>query len=153
MIELSVIVENNQPLEYWAWSPGMDLEVGVWDTQIPAIRKAVSPEVMLISLLGFHLLGYRLGCGGGYFDRALLALKTKPISIAVGCECGRLDTIYTQTHDVPMDMVVTEEPMICLDQVSLEDHEEPDSLAPYASSPCFMHEFNCCGISADGTQV
>jgi 5-formyltetrahydrofolate cyclo-ligase len=52
--------------------------------------------------------GYRLGYGGGYFDRTLAALDPRPLSIGVSFEALRLPTIYPQPHDIPMNFVVTE---------------------------------------------
>ena len=51
---------------------------------------------------------YRLGYGGGYYDRTLAAMSPKPLTIGVGCELGRLATIHPQAHDIPMDAIVTE---------------------------------------------
>jgi len=53
-------------------------------------------------------MGYRLGYGGGYFDRTLAALSPQPLKIAVAREASRMDTIHPQPHDIPMDFVVTE---------------------------------------------
>ena len=59
-------------------------------------------------LVGFDAQGYRLGYGGGYFDRTLAALARKPLTIGVGFEFARLPTIRPQPHDIPMDFIVTE---------------------------------------------
>ena len=58
--------------------------------------------------MGFDRAGYRLGHGGGYYDRTLAAFTPKPLTIGVGYEFGHLETIYPQPHDVPMDAIVTE---------------------------------------------
>ncbi len=63
---------------------------------------------MLIPLVGFDAQGYRLGYGGGYFDRTLAALSPRPRTIGVGFELGRLATIDPQPHDIPFDIIVTE---------------------------------------------
>jgi hypothetical protein len=57
---------------------------------------------------GFDERGYRLGYGGGYFDRTLAAHDQRMLAIGIGYEMARLPTIYPQTHDIPMDFVVTE---------------------------------------------
>jgi 5-formyltetrahydrofolate cyclo-ligase len=59
-----------------------------------------------VPLLGFDAAGYRLGYGGGYYDRTLASLDPKPVIIGVGHELGRLETIYPQPHDIPMDVIV-----------------------------------------------
>ena len=59
-------------------------------------------------LVGFDAQGYRLGYGGGFFDRTLAALARRLLAIGVGYEIARLPTIRPQPHDVPMDFIVTE---------------------------------------------
>ncbi len=68
----------------------------------------VVPTVVLVPLNGWDEAGYRLGYGGGYFDRTLAGLPERPIAIGVGYELGRMPTIRPQAWDVPMDWIVTE---------------------------------------------
>jgi 5-formyltetrahydrofolate cyclo-ligase len=105
---LPVVVEKRQPLEFWAWRPGAPLERGVWDIPVPALRQVVQPTALLVPLVGFDGDGYRLGHGGGYYDRTLPTMCPKPLTIGVGFELGRLGTIHPQPHDIPMDAIVTE---------------------------------------------
>ena len=51
---------------------------------------------------------FRIGYGGGYFDRTLAAATPRPFSIGVGFEFQRLETIYRQLFDIPMDLIFTE---------------------------------------------
>lgn len=80
----------------------MKLVRGIWNIPIPSERNPVQPTVLLVALLGFDLAGYRLGYGGGYYDRTLATLAQKPLTIGVGYELGRLETIYPQPHDIWM---------------------------------------------------
>lgn len=106
---LPVIVQKSQPLEFWNWNARTQLcSHGIWNIPSPAERVLVEPDVLLVPLLGFDAAGFRLGYGGGYYDRTLAALQRRPRLIAVGHEFGRLTTIYPQPHDIPMDAVVTE---------------------------------------------
>ena len=66
------------------------------------------PDLMVAPLLGFDGDRYRLGNGGGYFDRTLAARVDRPFVIGVGYEAGALETIHPQPHDVPMDLIMTE---------------------------------------------
>lgn len=138
---LPVVVEKRQPLEFWAWRPGAPLRRGVWDIPIPAAREVVQPTALLVPLVGFDGAGYRLGYGGGYYDRTLAALDPRPLAIGVGYELGRLATIHPQPHDVPMDAIVTEAGLQQRAPFALID-EDPNSRATYASPPCFMHELD-----------
>jgi 5-formyltetrahydrofolate cyclo-ligase len=105
---LPVVVDKKEPLEYRAWRPGDPLVDGVWGIPIPERREVVTPQAVLAPLVGFDADCYRLGYGGGYFDRTLAALSPRPFAIGVGFEFSRLDTIHPQPFDIPMDVVVTE---------------------------------------------
>jgi 5-formyltetrahydrofolate cyclo-ligase len=72
---LPVVVERRQPLEFWAWRPRMKLERGMWNIPVPAAPNVVSPTALLVPLLGFDAAGYRLGYGGGYYDRTLATMR------------------------------------------------------------------------------
>jgi 5-formyltetrahydrofolate cyclo-ligase len=105
---LPVVVDKKGPLEYRAWRPGDPLVDGVWGIPVPERREIVVPRAVLAPLVGFDAECYRLGYGGGYFDRTLAALTPRPWAIGVGFELSRLETIYPQDFDVPMDLIVTE---------------------------------------------
>jgi 5-formyltetrahydrofolate cyclo-ligase len=107
-VTLPVVIDSKGPLEYRAWAPGEALVAGVWDIPIPEKREIVSPAMVLAPLVGFDPDGYRLGYGGGYFDRTLGALNPRPLAIGVGFAFQEIATIHPQPFDVPMDMIVTE---------------------------------------------
>ena len=104
---LPVVVAKGQPLEFRAWEPGAPLERGVWNIFVPAAGEVVRPTVVLAPTVGFDRACYRLGHGGGFFDRTLAALDPRPLVIGVGYPCAELATIYPQPHDIPMDMIIT----------------------------------------------
>jgi 5-formyltetrahydrofolate cyclo-ligase len=105
---LPVVVDIKGPLEYRLWRPGDPVEDGVWGIPVPQRREIVVPQAVLAPLVGFDGKCYRLGYGGGYFDRTLAALSPRPMAIGVGFEFSQLDTIQPQDFDVPMDLIVTE---------------------------------------------
>ena len=107
-VALPAVVDKKGPLEYRAWRPGEPLADGVWNIPVPQERNVVTPQAVLAPLVGFDGDCYRLGYGGGYFDRTLAALSPRPLAIGVGYELSQIDTIYPQPFDVPMDVVVTE---------------------------------------------
>jgi 5-formyltetrahydrofolate cyclo-ligase len=107
-VALPVVVDKKGPLEYRAWRPGEPLVDGVWNIPVPETREIVTPAIVLAPLVGFDEACYRLGYGGGYFDRTLAALSLRPLAIGVGFEAQLLETIYPQSFDVPMDLIVTE---------------------------------------------
>lgn len=144
---LPVVVERGQPLEFWSWRPRMELKRGVWDIPIPAERQVARPTILLVPLVGFDGAGYRLGYGGGYYDRTLAAAAPRPLAIGVGYGLGRLETIHPQSHDVPMDAIVTEagfawmgdaRPASSVRRPAASD--EGDVPRSCASPPCLMGE-------------
>jgi 5-formyltetrahydrofolate cyclo-ligase len=105
---LPVVVEKKQPMRFRLWSPGCRMERGVWNIPVPADGPDVTPDVTIAPLVGFDPDCYRLGYGGGYFDRTLATLSPKPFAVGVGFELGRLETVFPQPHDIGMDAIVTE---------------------------------------------
>jgi len=106
-LALPVVVERAKPLAFRAWWPGIRMVPGIWDIPVPAESEAVQPDAVVAPLLGFDAQGYRLGYGGGYYDRTLAALPGKPLAIGVGFEPAVLETIHPQPHDIPMDLIIT----------------------------------------------
>jgi 5-formyltetrahydrofolate cyclo-ligase len=105
---LPVVVAKGQPLEFREWKRGEALQKGVLGIPFPAHGARVEPQTLVIPLLGFDAACFRLGYGAGYYDHTLQAAPGRPVSIGVGFELARLDTVYPQPHDVPMDFIVTE---------------------------------------------
>ena len=107
---LPVVVAKTAPLQFREWRPGIAMTRGIWDIPIPAEGEAVSPAILLVPLVGFDADNYRLGYGGGYYDRTITAMAARPLCIGVGVSLSRLASIHPQAHDVPMDLIVTEAP-------------------------------------------
>lgn len=105
---LPVVAEQSRPLVFRTWAVGEPLERGVWNIPVPAGGKAVVPDVVVAPVVGFDRACYRLGNGGGYFDRTLAVLRPRPRVFGVGYAQAALPTIYPQPHDIPMDLIVTE---------------------------------------------
>jgi 5-formyltetrahydrofolate cyclo-ligase len=106
---LPVVVEHGKPLVFRPWSPGEPLARGVWNIPVPATTQQAVPDVVIAPVVGFDPACYRLGYGGGFFDRTLATMKNSPLKLAVGYRQQALLTIHPQPNDIPMDMVITEE--------------------------------------------
>jgi 5,10-methenyltetrahydrofolate synthetase len=107
-VALPVVVAKGQPLIFRAWRPGIPMAHGVWKIPIPAEGPAVMPSVVIAPLVGHDPACYRLGYGGGFFDRTLAAMEKAPLKIGVGDGSGAIASIFPQAHDIPMDVIVTE---------------------------------------------
>lgn len=106
---LPVVVSRDTPLMFRAWSPGDRVEPGAWSIPVPASEAAVViPDIVVVPLVGFDRGLYRLGYGGGLFDRTVAEMTSVPQLIGVGYDLAAVPTICPQPHDIPMDVIVTE---------------------------------------------
>jgi 5-formyltetrahydrofolate cyclo-ligase len=106
-LALPVVVRKAEPLIFREWWPGITMASGLWNIPVPAAGEPVAPSLLLVPVVGFDRQNYRLGYGGGYYDRTLAAAG-RPRTVGVGFEHSQIATIYPQPHDIPMDQVITE---------------------------------------------
>jgi 5,10-methenyltetrahydrofolate synthetase len=82
---------------------------GDWDIPVPPTdAERLVPAISLAPVVGWDSTGYRLGYGGGYFDRTLASLAPRPFAIGIGLQAARLATIFPQPHDIPLNVILTE---------------------------------------------
>lgn len=115
-IVLPVVLLKTRPLSFRRWTPDTRMEPGFWKIPIPADGEELVPDVVIAPLVGFDAACYRLGNGGGYFDRTLATLAPAPLVIGVGHSSARIPSIRPQPHDVPMDVIVTEKDVVRRDR-------------------------------------
>jgi 5-formyltetrahydrofolate cyclo-ligase len=108
-VALPVVIARGTALEFRLWTETTRMEAGVWNIPQPADGARVTPAVLVIPLVGFDDEGYRLGYGGGYYDVTLASFFPRAFTMGVGFEASYLPTIYPQAHDVPMDVILTEQ--------------------------------------------
>jgi 5,10-methenyltetrahydrofolate synthetase len=139
---LPVVVAPRTPLVFREWHPGVELAHGSLDIPYPANSSAVTPSGVLLPMNGWDKQGYRLGYGGGFFDRTLASLKKKPIVIGIAYEMARMETIYPQSWDIPVDYVVTEAGVYRRDPEGLAFLGQPQEGEPstLASPVCYAGE-------------
>jgi 5-formyltetrahydrofolate cyclo-ligase len=107
-VGLPVVVSKSAPVEFWSWRPEMPMTRGVWNIPIPEQRELLSPDALIVPLVGFDPQRFRLGYGGGYYDRTIAAAVRRPWCVGIGYEAARLESIFPQPHDIPMDVIVTD---------------------------------------------
>ena len=134
---LPVIVTKDAPVEFWQWHPGMRTARGVLNIPVPRERHVLTPDVLVIPLIGFDRTYYRLGYGGGYYDRTLAAAPQRPLAIGIAAADAQLHTIYPQPHDMPMDLIVTEQFVLGADK--LRQTRQSDALTP----PLLQRDGSC----------
>lgn len=106
-VALPVATAHGVPLKFREWRPGAPMARGLWKIPHPAEGKEVQPQIVLAPLVGFDRQGFRLGYGGGFFDRTLAVLRPRPLVVGVGYAATAIETIYPQPHDIGMDWIVT----------------------------------------------
>ncbi|QDQ85674.1 5-formyltetrahydrofolate cyclo-ligase [Paraburkholderia megapolitana] len=107
---LPVVAERGAPLEFHAWAPDTPMRTGHHRIPEPASARVVLPDLLFVPCVGFDAHGYRLGYGGGYYDRTLAAWPgaRKPVTIGIAYEACRIDTLQREAHDIPLDAIVTD---------------------------------------------
>ena len=107
-VALPAVVRPRWPLEFRPWKPRCEMELGVWNIPIPKTDQRVVPVMLLSPVIGFDAGGYRLGYGGGFYDRTLAALTGPRQVIGIGFDCAEMPSIGPHGHDIPMDRIITE---------------------------------------------
>ena len=106
---LPVVLRPQAPLRFRHWQPGAPLVAGVWNIPVPAQGDELRPDIVVAPVLGFDAAGFRLGYGGGFYDRTLAELRPGALVIGIGFSSAALPTIHPLAHDIPMRAIVTEQ--------------------------------------------
>lgn len=109
---LPVVEKRGLPLRFRCWKPGEPLVSGGFGTSVPAPdAEEADPDVLFVPLLAFDRKGYRLGYGGGFYDRTLEKLRKSgsPVTVGLAFSAQRVDTVPRGPHDQPLDWIVTED--------------------------------------------
>jgi 5-formyltetrahydrofolate cyclo-ligase len=108
---LPIVIALGQPLIFRHWLPGQPTVPGKWDIPRPTDEAPlVVPDVLLVPMMAFDKQGFRLGYGGGFYDRTLQVLReTKTITaIGVAYSAQEVDSVAHDSHDQALDYVMTE---------------------------------------------
>ncbi len=114
---LPVVVRPASALIFRNWRPGDQLQNGAFGIPVPvATAEIVKPDVLLVPLLSFDTMGYRLGYGGGFYDRTIASLAATGALVTVGIAYSdqQVQSVPRGRHDQPLDWIVTEKgPIKC----------------------------------------
>ena len=110
-VGVPVILGAGQALRFREWSPGAAMVAGEFGARVPAEGAWVEPEVVIVPLVGFDARGYRLGYGGGFYDRTLAGLRARHPVLAVGFAFAaqELPEVPIDQYDQRLDVIVTEQ--------------------------------------------
>ena len=107
---LPVVTNRGEALQFRAWAPDTPMKTGHHRIPEPATEVVVMPDLLFVPCVGFDVEGYRLGYGGGYYDRTLAAWPgaTRPVTVGIAYEACRTDALQREAHDIPLDLIITE---------------------------------------------
>lgn len=106
------VVAPAQPLQFHLYNEGDDLITEHYGTRAPQpTAPMVQPDILLVPLLGFDNNFYRLGYGGGFYDRTIAQLRAQKniIAIGVGYSVQHCETTMPEQYDEKLDYILTEQ--------------------------------------------
>jgi 5-formyltetrahydrofolate cyclo-ligase len=101
-------VVSGETLEFHKWSPDDTLQAGAYGIPVPAHGRKVQPDCLLVPCVAFDDARFRLGYGGGYYDRTFASLVPWPLAVGIAFDATRVDSISPQPHDMQLDVVLTD---------------------------------------------
>ena len=108
-IGLPVIDRQSKQLRFHVWYPGCPMEDDAYGIPKPKDTEQFDPQLLLVPCVGYGPNGFRLGYGGGFYDRTLAALNPRPYAVGVGYAHGFIPWLEPEPHDVPLDAILNED--------------------------------------------
>lgn len=107
-IGLPVVDKQRQTLRFHAWHPGCPMEEDAFGIPKPKDTEAIVPTLLFVPCVGYAPGGYRLGYGGGFYDRTLALLRPRPFAVGLGFTQGYLDDFEPEEFDQPLDAILND---------------------------------------------
>jgi len=107
-IGLPVVNKVDKTLTFYTWYPGCPMEEDAYGIPKPKDTEIIQPTLLFVPCVGYGPGGYRLGYGGGFYDRTLAALQPKPFTVGLGFTEGFLGDLEPEPHDVPLDAILND---------------------------------------------
>jgi 5,10-methenyltetrahydrofolate synthetase len=107
-IGLPVVNKLHKTLTFHVWYPGCPMEEDAYGIPKPKDTEIIVPTLLFVPCLGYSTGGYRLGYGGGFYDRTLASLQPKPFTVGLGFTQGYVDDFEPDPHDVPLDAILND---------------------------------------------
>jgi 5,10-methenyltetrahydrofolate synthetase len=107
-IGLPVVNKETHSMTFHAWYPGCPMEEDAYGIPKPKDTEIIVPTLLFAPCVGYGPGGYRLGYGGGFYDRMLASLTPKPFSVGLGFGMGFLPDLEPEAHDVPLDAILND---------------------------------------------
>ncbi len=102
-------ISSQKNMFFTSWQWGEKLHEGSFSIKVPKNEQEFIPDIVCVPLLGFSAQKYRLGQGGGYYDKYIHTHKDKNILwLGVAFECQKLQDMPIEKHDQKLDFIITE---------------------------------------------
>jgi len=108
-IGLPVVNKLHKTLTFHAWYPGCPMEEDAYGIPKPKDTEIIVPTLLFVPCVGYGPGGYRLGYGGGFYDRTLATLQPRPVTVGLGFSHGWLPDLLPEPHDVPLDVLLNDQ--------------------------------------------
>ena len=107
-IGLPVVNKLHKTLTFHAWYPGCPMEEDAYGIPKPKDTEVIVPTLLFVPCVGYGPGGYRLGYGGGFYDRTLATLQPRPVTVGLGFTNGWLPDFEPESHDIPLDALLND---------------------------------------------
>lgn len=115
VLALPAILGKGKPLVFRAWCPGDAMDVGEYGILEPRNdAPLVNPSVLAVPMVGFDVNGYRLGHGGGFYDRTIEMIRKHQSLLCIGIayHFQQIERLPAEAHDCRMDYIVTDKEVL-----------------------------------------
>jgi len=107
-IGLPVVNKLHKTLTFHAWYPGCLMEEDAYGIPKPKDTELIVPTLLFVPCVGYGPGGFRLGYGGGFYDRTLATLQPRPVTVGLGYTHGWLPDMEPESHDIPLDALLND---------------------------------------------
>ena len=107
-IGLPVVNKEHKTMIFHAWYPGCPMEEDAYGIPKPKDTPIIVPTLLFAPCVGYGPGGYRLGYGGGFYDRMMASLQPKPFTVGLAFGTGFVEDFEPEPHDVPLDAILTD---------------------------------------------
>ena len=104
------IIKKNNEMDYYSWSTKNLLKLNKYGIPEPEQIKKIIPDIIFVPIVAFDNRLYRIGYGGGYYDRYIqkLSNKKKLFKIGIAHSCQKINKVPINKYDKKLDIIITE---------------------------------------------
>ncbi|HPW84792.1 MAG TPA: 5-formyltetrahydrofolate cyclo-ligase [Rhodoferax sp.] len=107
-IGLPVVNKEHKTMIFHAWYPGCPMEEDAYGIPKPKDTEVIVPTLLFAPCVGYGPGGYRLGYGGGFYDRMLASLEPRPFTVGLAFGTGFVEDFEPEPHDLPLDAILND---------------------------------------------